>query len=184
MRRNLAILLVLFTAVVALQGRAWGQELPPAVVAVLDFKAVMSEAVAAQDVRRQLQVYRERYQQQITSQEEALRREEQALKQQRAILTPAAYEEKRREFEKKVIEVQRQVQDRARDLDRSFNAAMGEIQKAIVPIVEDLTAKQGFNLVVDSSQVLFAKKALDITPIVVQALDARLPSVEVPPPQQ
>jgi len=184
MRRSAVLFLAGMAMIFVLQARAWAQDLPPAVIAVLDFKAVMSEAAAAQDIRRQLQVYRERYQQEINLQEEALRAEGQSLQQQQAILTPAAFEEKYRAFDKKTLEMRRQWEDKARNLDRSFNAAMGEIQKAVVPIVEELTQARGFNIVVDSSQVLFAKKALDITPIVVEELNARLPAVQVPPPPQ
>jgi Skp family chaperone for outer membrane proteins len=81
-----------------------------------------------------------------------------------------------------VIDVQRRVQDRARELDRAFNAAMAEVQKAVIPIVKEMTVQRNFNVVVDKSQVLFAKKTLDITEDVVVILNQRLSSVKVPEP--
>lgn len=182
MQRLESFALALCLAAAAAVMPAAAADLPRAVVAVLDYQYVMRESAAAQDIRRQIQTYREAYQKDISGDESALRQEEQALKQQKAVLTPEAFDEKRQVFERKVIDVQRQVQDRSRQLDRSFNAAMGKVQEAVVPIVSDLTTKMGFNVVVDKSQVLFAKKALDITQQVVEELDKRLPQVEVPRP--
>jgi outer membrane protein len=161
---------------------ALAEGLPPATIAVLDFQYVIRESEAAKDIRRQLQSIRERYQAEIMATESDLRRQEQELKQQQAVLTPQAFNDKRQEFERKVIDVQRRVQDRARELDRAFNAAMAEVQKAVIPIVKEMTVQRNFNVVVDKSQVLFAKKTLDITEDVVVILNQRLSSVKVPEP--
>jgi Skp family chaperone for outer membrane proteins len=169
------------TLAVAAPARA-AEPLPKATVAVLDFRFLMREASAAKDARQQLDVYRSQYQKEISKRESALRKEEQELKDQRAVLTEQAFEAKRRAFEQKVVQVQRAVQDRSRELDRSYNAAMAEIQKAVVPIVKDLTVEMGFNVVVDESQVLFAKRSLDITSKVLAELNKKMPKVEVPKP--
>ena len=163
-------------------GPLHAQDLPSATVAVLDLQLVIRECAAAKDVRRQLQVYRNKYQQEIATTEAVLRKEERELKGQQALLTPKVFDEKRQDFERKVIQVQRRVQDRSRALDRAFNVAMNQIQKTIVPIVKDLTMKRNFNIVVDRSRVLFAKSSLDITDIVLKTLNERLTSVMVPEP--
>lgn len=163
-------------------GTAWAQQIPAAVIAVLDSQMVMRDSAAAKDIRRQIESYRKAYQADIAGEEQALRQEEQDLKSQRAILAPEAFEERRLAFERRVIDVQRRVQDRMRQLDRSFERAMKDVRDALIPIVADLTTKMGVNVVVDKSQIMFATKTLDITPQVIQQLDQKLPSVEVPQP--
>lgn len=163
-------------------GVARAQDIPSAVIAVLDSQMVMRESLAAKDIRRQIEGYRKAYQSDIAGEEQALRREEQDLKGQQAILAPEAFEERRLAFERRVIDVQRRVQDRMRQLDRSFERAMKDVRDALIPIVADLTTKMGVNVVVDKSQIMFAAKALDITPQVIQLLDQQLPNVEVPQP--
>lgn len=158
------------------------EKLPPAVVAVLDYQQVLRDSAAAKDIRRQIEGYRKSYQEEIAKEEETLRAEEAALKQQRAILSPEAFEERRRQFEKRVIEVQRKVQDRTRQLDQAFNQAMGELQAVLVPIVAEMTKSEKFNIVVEKSQVMFAASKLDITKGVIAQLDKRLTSVKVPKP--
>lgn len=161
---------------------AFAEKLPKAIVAVLDFQLVMRESAAAKDISRQIKVYRQRYRSEIKVQEDALRNEERKLKQQQAILTPQSFEQKRQEFERRVIAVQRGVQDRTRQLDRALNLALNKVQKAMLPIIAKLTDKEGFNVVVDKSQVLFAKKSLDITKTVIGELNKSLPAVKVPEP--
>ena len=161
---------------------AFAEKLPKAIVAVLDFQLVMRESAAAKDISRQINSYRQRYRGEIKAQEETLRNEERKLKQQRTVLTPQSFEKKRQEFERRVIAVQRSVQDRTRQLDRALNSALNKVQKAMLPIIAKLTEKEGFNVVVDKSQVLFAKKSLDITKIVIGELNKSLPTVKVPEP--
>lgn len=174
---------MVFTAVALLTALpASAQKLPAAVIAVLDFQLVMRESAAAKDISRQIKAYRQRYQSEIKQQEDILRNEERKLKQQRTILTPQSFEKKRQEFEQKVIAVQRKVQDRSRQLDRALNLALSKVQKAMLPIITELTQKEGFNLVVDKSQVLFAKKNLEITKIVLAVLNKTLPTVKVTEP--
>ena len=78
--------------------------------------------------------------------------------------------------------MQRKAQDRSHQLDRSLNTAIGKIQESIIPIVQRLTKEMGFNVVVDKTQVLFARRNLDITERVLRELDATLPRVDVPKP--
>jgi Skp family chaperone for outer membrane proteins len=157
--------------------------LPPAVVAVLDFQLVLRESTAARDIREQIEVYRKGYQDEVKKEEEKLRAEEAELKRQRTILSPEAFEDRRRKFEDKVREVQRQVQERTRALDAAFNEAMEQLQATMVPIVTEMTRAGRFNIVVEKSQVMFAQTDLDITAEVIEKLNARLKTIKVPPPK-
>ena len=166
----------------ALASPASAAELPPAVIAVLDYQSVLRESLAAKDIRRQIEAYRKAYQQEIARDEGKLREDEEELKRQRAVLAPAAFEERRRAFESRVIDLQRRVQDRTRQLDQAFDKAMGELRNPLIPIVKELTVQMGVNVVVENSQVLVVSKSLNITDQVIQRLNQRVPSVEVPKP--
>ncbi|MEQ9641785.1 MAG: OmpH family outer membrane protein [Alphaproteobacteria bacterium] len=157
--------------------------LPAAVIAVLDYQTVLREAAAAKDIRRQIEVYRKQYQTEIKAEEGKLRAEEADLKRQRTVLSAEAFAERRRAFEKKVIEVQKKVQVRTRALDGAFNTAMDELREVMVPIVTAMTKAQKFNIVIDSSQVMFASARLNITEEVIEQLDRRIKTVKVPAPK-
>lgn len=181
MKRLCGIAITVFLAVFATTSVS-AADIPPATIAVLDYQAVLRNCAAGQQIRDQIEAYRSEFHSEIAGEEEKLKQIEQSLQQQRTILSPQAYEEKRRQFERDVIDMQRRAQDRSHQLERALNAGLSQIHEAIIPIVQKLTRKLGFNVVVDKTQVLFARKQLDITEQVLKELDATLPRVEVPKP--
>ena len=158
------------------------QGLPETVVAVIDFQELEREALAAKNIRSQVEAYRAQYAAQISKEEEDLRNQEQELKRQRAIMSPEAFAQRRRKFEDSVARLQRQVQDRTRRLERSIDAALGSVNKVLGPLIKDLSKEFGFTLVLDKRQVRYTDERFNITPVVLQRLDERLPQVAVPPP--
>ena len=159
-------------------------DLPPAQIAVLDYQAVLRESSAAQQVRRQVDEYRRTYQEELGREEEELRAEEQELKRLRGTMPQAEFDERRRSFERRVQDAQRRAQDQAREIDRMFNRAMGELRRKMAPIVADLTKQLGFNLVVDKGQILFAARPLDISEEVAAALNRSVPRLELERPER
>ncbi len=159
------------------------QVLSGTVVAVIDFQQLERDALAAKNIRAQVETYRSRYAAVIGEEEEQLRQQEHELQQQRAILSPEAFAQRRREFEDNVASLQRQVQNRTRRLERSIEAALASVNQVLGPIIESLSAELGFTLVLDKRQVRYVDDRFDITTIVLQRLDERLPLVTVPSPE-
>jgi len=185
MGRKSALLVILmalsFTAVNA--NRAWSEDLPRAVIAVLDYAKILRASDATQDVTRQIRRYRDSFRAEIQADEIRLRGVETDLKRQRSVLSPAAYEQRRQDFKEQVIAAQKRGQKRKRQLDEAMKGAMNQVQGAVIPIVKKLTETKGFTLVVDKSQVLFAKKFMDITDEVMLQLNQQLRTVTVPKPK-
>jgi len=177
----LTILAMSFTSVNGVGVRA--QDLPRAVIAVLDYAKILRASDAAKDVSRQIRQYRESFQAEIQADEIRLRGVETDLKRQRNVLSPAAYEKRRQDFREQVIAAQKHGQKQKTQLDQALKGAMDQIQGAVIPIVKTLTETKGFTLVVDKTQVLFANKALDITDGVMLHLNQELRTITVPKPQ-
>ena len=159
---------------------ARAQELPSTVAAVIDYQRILKEAKAARSIREQIEARRKTYQDEISGEEQRLREADQAFAKQSSIMSPEARAEKRREFEKEVVEVQRLVQERRSELDRASAMALNEVKKVLIEIVTGMAQEHGFNLVLPSSGVLFFSRKLDLTEDVLAKLDARLPHVDVP----
>ena len=58
-----------------------------------------------------------------------------------------------------------------------------KIQRTVIPLVKEVTKKDGYNLVVEKSQVLFASGGFEITDIVLLMLNENLRTVKVPKPK-
>jgi Skp family chaperone for outer membrane proteins len=182
MDRWIAGTAALAMAVLVAVAPAAAQKMPAAAVAVVDSQRIGRDAAAFKSARQQLDQYRAGYQAEIAREEEALRTEEQELSRQRTVLAPDAFEARRRDFERKVTEVQRRVQDRSRQLEQSFNGVRAEVGKQLVAIVRELANERGITLVLDRAQVMFHADSIDVTGEVLKRLDQRLPSVKVSVP--
>jgi len=157
--------------------------LPPAVIAVLDSEFVIVNSQASRGIRDQIEAIRDVYSQEISALEDQLRAEEQELKRQEAILAAEIFAQRRREFGDRVEYVQRLVEERNRQIDRAFSAAMNQVQDVILALIIELTEQRGFNVILEKDDLVFAARTLDITNDVVAALDERLPNVDVPMPE-
>lgn len=161
-------------------GAAIAEPLPPAVAAVIDYQRILRDAAAARSIRDQIEARRKSYQEEISKREQQLHEEDQAFAKQRSVLTPEAFAEKRREFEQRVADVQKLVQERRRTLDNVSVAALNEVKKALIEVVTSIADERGFNIVLPTSDVLFFARKIDLTDEVLAKLDARLPNVRVP----
>lgn len=184
--RLVAVLLVAMLSVAAPVRPVLAQTAAPAdseasdlPIAVVDVQGIMRAAKAAKAVHDQIEERRGAYQDEVTAEEKRLRLAEQDLAQQRAVLAPDAYQQKVRDFQSQVSEVQRQVQMRKRELDESFAKAMNEVRKSLVSVVAEIAEQRGIKLVLFKSQIVIAEKALDVSDETLQRLNERLPTVKV-----
>jgi len=153
-------------------------------VVVVDIQQVQQQSLAAQGVQRALEAQRETFQREIQAQEDRLRAAEQELAERRGELSQDQFAQRRREFEQQVIEGQREVQARSRALEQALSEGMRAVQQRIMQIVAEVALERGADIVLARNQVLIFDRALDVTQVVVERLNAQLPSVDVPVPPQ
>jgi outer membrane protein len=158
---------------------AMAQKMKPVAIAVFDSQRIEREAMAIKDAREQLQKVRASYQAEVAKEEEKFRAEEQELARQRTVLTGEAFDARRRDFERRVTEVQRHVQERSRQLEQSFNDVRGEVGKVMLAIITDLAKERDFALVIHRAQTAYRAEGLDITEEVLKRLDKKLPTIKV-----
>jgi Skp family chaperone for outer membrane proteins len=151
-------------------------------IAVVDIQRIMRESSATKSITDQIEKQRNTYQQDITKQENELRNAEQELNKQRTIISPEAFAERRRAFEQRVGNLQRDVQNRKRDLDKSLNGATTTVQNALRDIIGALVTERKYTLILIKSQTAYNAPELEVTEEVLKRINAKLPSVKVPPP--
>jgi Skp family chaperone for outer membrane proteins len=183
--RHFAIALAVAPAMFVVPAVAQGQapaKLPPTIAAIVDNAKVQREATAWESARQQVQQISQGYQQEFQREEERLRNEEQELARQRTVLSPDAFEQRRRDWERRAADFQQRVNERRRGLEQSMNSVRTDIFKRQQEVINEIARDRAFNLVLDKSVVAFSADALDITPEVVRKLNQKMPSVKVTPP--
>lgn len=151
-------------------------------VAVLDVQAILRNAKAVKSIRKQITKFGSKFEEEIEKERTEIRKANQELARQRTILSPDVFAEKRRKFEKRVVEVQRLVQKRQRELDKSRNQAMEVVNKTYTKIVSKMANENSLAVIIRKAQTAFSVKGLDITSEILARLDKKLPTVKVAEP--
>jgi Skp family chaperone for outer membrane proteins len=182
-----APLVLALLVAVTLAGGARGQEgggpqapLAPAVVAVIDYQRLLRESAAARSIRAQVETQRQAYEAEVEAERERLAEADRRLNDARDELSAEAYRERRRAFEQDVAAVQRLVQQRRRQLDEASSTAFQRIRDTVVQIIDALSDRYRFNLVLPRAEVLVFAPEIDLTAEVMAELDERLPRVDIP----
>lgn len=158
---------------------ASGQEIPKAVIAVIDSQHIQRTTLAGKDIQVQIDALRAKFQDEMQKVENGLRTEGDELKRQQAILAPEAFQAKGQAYQQKVKAAQRLAQEKRRQLELALRQAMNQLQHALIPVLQGIMDKRKITLIVDKSQVVLQASGLDVTTEVIEELDRRLPSVKV-----
>jgi len=185
--RNIAVSLILALAVSMLPispaaAQATGATEAP-IITVLDISKIRRDAASVKAIREQIINYQNKIQSEVQKEQEALRAAQQELAKKQSLLAPEAFAEERRKFEQRVVGVQKMVQERRQTLEQAQNAAMLQVERALNEIVASVAEKNGYDVILRLSQIVYVKRTLDITGIVLQELDKKLPTVQVDLPK-
>jgi outer membrane protein len=161
---------------------------PNLTVMVVDVQALLQNSKAAKMVRGQIEQKRNEYTKEISHQEETLRAERDALQRQQATLSADALNQKGRDFQQKVNDLERNVQGKRQALEKSNGEALSKIQEEMLKIIADIAKQRKSNLVFQRADLVLFDQAFDVTDEVLQKLDEQMPALTVnfvaatPPP--
>jgi Skp family chaperone for outer membrane proteins len=130
-------------------------------------------------VRQQIEQKRAEYAKEISHQEETLRQERDALQRQQSSLSADALNQKGREFQQKVNDLDRSVQAKRQALERSNAEALEKIQEVMLKIITDIAKDRKANMVFQRSELVLFDQNYDVTDEVLQKLDEQLPTLTV-----
>ncbi len=151
-------------------------------MAVIDTEVIRRNSRAFRDIGKQIAKYRKAIQADIQKDEEALRSANEELARKRAILAPETFAEERRQFEERLVQVQRTVQKRKKGLERVGLEAVKKVEAVLNKIITEVSKELSLGLILRKSQTVLVAKELDITPNVLKRLDTALPTLKVSDP--
>lgn len=153
-------------------------------IAIVDMIKVRQSSDAIRSISEQIANYRNDFQKTIQDEEASLREANQELARQRSILSAEAFDQERKNFEARVAEVQRGVQQRKAELEQAREVAMRELHRTLNSVIAAIAEERGLVLVLPRAQTILSAKNLEITDEVAARLNAELPDVTVPQPGQ
>lgn len=165
--------MAVFVMAMAASPQAFAQEK----IAIVNIQKIMSDSAAAKSIQTQLEKYRKTFQDEFSKYEKDLQAQEKKLLEERSKLAAEEFNKKRQEFEAKLLDTRKLAQKRQRSLETGADAALDELRKAVLKIVGDMSAKEGYTLVLSRQMVVTARDDMDITDAVMKQLDKSLKEV-------
>jgi outer membrane protein len=146
---------------------------------VVDMNKVMQKTDAAKDIFGQLEDKRKEYQAQISKEENTLRSAEKEIIKQKDSLSKDEFERKRKEFEEKVMDGQKLVQERKKTLDTAFSGSMTSLRNEAAKIIAEIAKEKHLSAVLSEEAVLLSTPDLDITDAVIEKLNKHVKKMPV-----
>lgn len=110
----------------------------------------------------------------LTAEETTLRNDAQALEGQKATLPPDQFEQRGSAINLRANALQRKAQQREAEIQQTEKKAVGRIGQEADPIVRQVFAQHNCTILINAGAVFFAAPSLDLTPAVIQGLDAKI----------
>lgn len=148
-------------------------------IAVVDIQQLMSVSKAAKSIQSQGKKLRDKYQKKIIKIEKNLKSAEEKLVKLPKDTTKEEFLKKRKSFQKKLVDGQKEVQDLNKKLDKALGKALNKLRDKIVKIVGDISTDEKFDLVISRADVVIVSKKIDITAMVMKKLNKALSKISV-----
>ena len=152
---------------------------PDTNVGVIDLNYILSESEAAVDAAKQIEEIAKQIEEEINETDQSLIDEQNELIESQQIMAPAAFEEKRKEYENKVQNYNVTRQEKLMSIDRILSESRNDVLNALKPILEEISNDKGITILLEKNSVLLNAENMDITEEALKILNKTLPSIEV-----
>lgn len=150
--------------------------------AVIAVPYIMSKSKAIAGIQNQMKAYTTKLENYVKQKQKDLQNEAQQLSQKQSLLSPKAFEQAKVEFQQKVQNAQKDLEQKKQKLQKSNIDAVAQVEKTLGTIVAKIAADKKYELVFSSATLATYPQEKDISEDVVKALNSKLPKVKVPSP--
>jgi len=156
-------------------------------ICLLSQQAVLTNAKVGVAATARLKQIADQVQAEVNAARTPLLSEAQTLQAQKASLKPADFQARQQSLATRAQALEQTVAQRQREIEATRRKALDRIANEAQPVIAAAYKARGCGLLFDRNAVLGGNLAGDLTPAVVQGLDARITTItferEVLPPQ-
>ncbi len=160
---------------------AKGSPTPAAIFGILSVPDILRVSLAYQQADRELGLRRQRLSDDAQKEQTVLRDLGQAFANERAKLTPEQIRAREKEYADRVNDSRRRFSERGRIIQEAGQYVMGQIERTIEAVTQQVSVSRGVNVVLNRAQVLGTTADFDLTPQVAEIVNKAMPSVVIPP---
>ena len=152
---------------------------PETVIGVIDLNYILAESDAAKKAAEEIEEIALKIEEEIKNDDQNLIDEQNELIESQQIMAPAAFEEKRKEYEKKVQNYNVERQEKLMSIDILVSESRNNVLNALKPILESISNENNITVILEKNSVILNAENMDITKDALKILNKELPSVKV-----
>jgi Skp family chaperone for outer membrane proteins len=181
--RSLAVAAMLLAAtatVPAAQAATPGTSAAPAArILIIDLRRAVAMSKVGQSIQQQVDGLKKQAQSQLNSEAESLKKDKAQLDAETAIMNASVKAQKENAWKARAMAFEKKVQERGGLIQGGMLKANQQVEEALGPILQGVMQERQATILLDRASVLLAPNAIDVTAVVVQRLDLKMPSVKV-----
>ncbi len=181
--RSLAVAAMVLTAATvapsALAAAPGTGAAPAARILIVDIRRAVAMSKVGQSIQGQVDGLKKQAQSQLNSEAEGLKREKAQLDAETAIMNASVKAQKENAWKARAMAFEKKVQERGGLIQGGMIKANAQVEDALGPILQGVMQERQATVLLDRASVLLAPNAIDVTAVVVQRLDMKMPAVKV-----
>jgi outer membrane protein len=144
-------------------------------IGCIDIQRAMNECNAGKEAKKTINKDMEKLQRLFAEKQKELQTMKETLEKQAPMLTSDARAAKEQEFQTKLRDYQRWVDDNQKEIQQKTLEMNQIIVVGLQKVIDKIGTDEGYTLILEKNEniVLFATKAIDITDRVIKAYDAQ-----------
>jgi Skp family chaperone for outer membrane proteins len=141
---------------------------------VLSFEGAIAQSTVGKYVQTRIQQIATQVQSELRGEETAIQNEAKTLEGQRASLDQSTLEKRAADLQVRANAFQRKAQLRERELQATQQKALNRVSQEMEPVVRQAYQQRQCSVLLQRDAVVLANPAMDVTPAVVTALNAKI----------
>ena len=146
----------------------------PIKIAVIDTERILLNSQAGKKAVAELKTVQEQKERELDRQQKEIRDLQTKIDEGRLSLAQDKLADMEKQLEDKVITARRLQDDANRELQKKKDDVLGSVDQRVMPVINQVGKELGYTLIFRKfeSGLIYADDAVDITPIIIQRLDA------------
>ena len=156
---------------------------PGGKIGVIEVQKIVQESAIGKESLARVQKVQQAKQEDLQKRQKELRDMEQKIQDQGKSLSEDAMEKLQKDYQTKALDLKRFQDDAQRELEESQRKELGELEKRIMPVINEVAREQGYALVFNkfNSGLLFADdKTVDLTEAVITKFNSQIAAPAAP----
>jgi outer membrane protein len=148
-------------------------------IAVVSLDGVLRAAAANTKIKELLDGQREKFQQEFRQVELDLQQTERDLLAKRDVIAKEDYDKMVTAFQKRVANVQKDIQYKRQAIDNAYQKALNDVRKLAVDVIKEIAAERQIDLIVNRDASVVFLPRLNISDEVLKRLDERTKNARI-----